>query len=223
MQNAEPPGLQDKTRPTAAITAWILGALTAIALAGSVYRIPIQVSDSLEVIERVVALPSATAAFDDGLTNSTTMLRPLKQVWAKLLVGAGEALNERFHLVFRGFHALAGVVLIALFVGVCRVREWTDVAALAFGLGVLTGMHTFVGLFRESFPVNHFLLVAIAVLVTFAISRSRGGGFADVAAVAIFAAAALTFESGLLVWPVAAAAYAAGLRGISRRGLAAMT
>jgi hypothetical protein len=85
------------------------------------------------------------------------MLRPLKQVWTKLLVSAGEAVGDRFHLVFRGFHAFAGVALVALFVWVCRVRTWTDVAALACALAILTGMHTFVGLFRESFPINHFL------------------------------------------------------------------
>jgi len=203
--------------------AWMLGALTALAVAGSVYRVPIQVSDSLEVIERVVAMPSALTAFEDGLTNSTTMLRPLKQVWTKLLVSTGDALGSRFHLVFRGFHALAGVLLVALFVWVCRIRTWTDVAALACALAILTGMHTFVGLFRESFPINHFLIVAIAVVATFALSQTRGGWWIDVTALVIFMLAALTFETGLLVWPVAAAAFIAGSRGISKRGMAAMT
>jgi hypothetical protein len=105
--------------------------LTAVALAGGVYRVPIQVSDSLEVIERVIPMPSAAAAFVDGLHNSPTMLRPLKEVRTRLLVQAGEALGGRYHLVFRGYHALAGALLIALFVWVCRARSWTDVAALA--------------------------------------------------------------------------------------------
>jgi hypothetical protein len=96
------------------LAAWALGALTAVALAGSVYRVPIQVSDSLEVIERVIPMPSAAAAFVDGLHNSPTMLRPLKEVRARLLVQAGEALGGRYHLVFRGYHALAGALLIAL-------------------------------------------------------------------------------------------------------------
>lgn len=202
---------------------WLLGALAAVALAGSVYRTPMQVSDSLEVIERVVPLPSAYAAFTDGLSNSSLMLRPLKQVQAKLLVDAGEALGDRFHLAFRGYHALAGVVLIALFVWVCRARTWTDVAALACALAVLTGMHTFVGLFRESFPVNHFLIVAICVIATFGLSQGRGGWLADLTAIALFVVAALTFETGLLVWPVAAAAFIAGSRGISRGALIVMT
>jgi hypothetical protein len=188
-----------------------------------VYQVPIQVSDSLEVIERVIPMPSATAAFVDGLHNSPTMLRPLKEVRARLLVQAGEALGGRYHLVFRGYHALAGAILIALFVWVCRARSWIDVAALAAALAVLTGMHTFVGLFRESFPVNHYLIVAVSALATFALAQSRGGWLADLAAIVLLVSAALSFESGLLVWPVAVAAYASGLRGISGRGIVLMT
>jgi hypothetical protein len=205
------------------LAAWILGALTAIGVAGSVYRIPMQVSDSLEVVERVVSLPSAAAAFRQGLGNSTLMLRPLKEVRTKLLVEVGERLGDRFHLVFRGYHALAGAVLIALVVWVCRVRSWTDVAALACSLAILTGAHTFAGLFRESFPVNHFLLVAIFAVAAFALSQGRGGRFADAAGILLFVIATLTFETGLLVWIVAAAAFAAGARGLSTRAMLVMT
>ena len=75
-----PSGFDDCIERSASVAAWALGALTALALAGSVYRVPIQVSDSLEIIERVIPMPSATAAFVDGLLNSPTMLRPLKEV-----------------------------------------------------------------------------------------------------------------------------------------------
>ena len=205
------------------IAAWLLGALTALALAGSVYRIPIQVSDSLEVIQRVVPMPSATSAFVEGLHNSPTMLRPLRDAGTKLLVQAGESLGGRYYFVFRGYHALAGGILIGLFLWVCRARTWTDVGALAVALAVLTGLHTFVGLFRESFPFNQFLIVAICTLGTFAMAQTRGGWLADLVVVGLLAAAALSVESGLLVWPVAVASYVSGLRGISKRGLIALT
>jgi hypothetical protein len=97
------------------------------------------------------------------------------------------------------------------------------VAALAFGLVVLTGMHTFAGLFREAFPVNHYLIVAVCTLATFALAQSRGGWLADLAAIMLLANAALSFESGLMVWPIAVAGYASGLRGISRHGVVLMT
>jgi hypothetical protein len=67
------------------------------------------------------------------------------------------------------------------------------------------------------------LIVAVSALATFALAQSRGGWLADLAAIVLLANAAMSFESGLLVWPVAVAAYASGLRGISGRGIVLMT
>ena len=213
-----PPSL--RLQPRAA--AWALGLVVAIGLAGSVYRIPIQVSDALETIERALTVPSLSASFASGIGNSTTMLRPLREVRTKLLVDAGDALGGRYHLAFRGYHAVAGVVLVLLFVAVAGPRTWPEVTALAFALAVLTGMHTFSGMFREAYPVNHFLTVSTYALAVFWLARSRGGWLADVAAVACLGIALLTLESGILVFVVAAAAAVSGSRGISRAGLAAM-
>jgi hypothetical protein len=52
---------------------------------------------------------------------------------------------------------------------------------------------------------------------------SRGGWAVDLAAALLFVVAVLTLESGLLVWVVLAAAWLAGLRGVSARGLAMTT
>ena len=88
---------------------------------------------------------------------------------------------------------------------------------------MLTGLHTFRGTIQEAFPINHFLEILVFCLITLNLAQSRGGIWIDAAAALIFALAALTLESGLLVWVVAAAAWAAGWRGISARGLALMT
>jgi hypothetical protein len=208
-------------RPAAA--GWALAAMMALALAGSVYAIPIQVDDSVDVIVRSAGFTSVGAAFVDGLYNSRTILRPLKQVRTKLLLDLGNALGGRYHAAFRGYHALIAALLIVLFVYVARVRSWPDVAALALALTVLTGMQTFTGLVREAYPVNHFLLIALYVLLMLAIARSRGGWIADAASIALFMIGTLTLESGVLLWPIAAAGYMAGQRGISRWGLAGMT
>jgi hypothetical protein len=202
--------------------AWILTALFAVAVSASVYRIPIQVSDSVEILEAVDKTPSIAAAFTQGLYASRTMLRPMRQTVTKALLGAAHALGDRYNLVFRGFHAATAAVLIGLFTLVARPRRWADVAALAFALLVLTGLHTFTGMVREAYPINHFLLVAIYCLIVFALAQARGGLWADVAACACFAVASLTLESGLVVATVAFAAYAAGLRGISRGALVAI-
>lgn len=182
---------------------------------------PIQVDDSLDTIVRSAGFDSLRDAFVDGMHNSRTILRPLKQVQTKLLLDAGEAMGN-YHAAFRGYHAFLATLLIVLFTTLARVRSWPGVASLVFALAVLTGMQTFTGLLREAYPVNHFLLVAIYGLALLGIAQSRGGWLADVAAVAVFVAATLTLESGILLLPIALAGYVAGLRGVSRWGVAAV-
>jgi hypothetical protein len=200
--------------------------IVAVGLAGSVYRIPIQVSDALETIERALAVPSIQASFASGVGNSPTMLRPLREVRTKLLVDAGEGLGGRYHVAFRGYHALAAMALVLLFVGIAAPRTWPDVAALACALAVLTGLHTSAGMFREAYPVNHFLTISTYVLAVFGLARRQAdrdrGWLADAAAIACLVIALLTLESGILVFVVAAACVVSGCRGLSRAGLGGM-
>ena len=202
--------------------AWLLTALFSIAVSASVFRIPIQVSDSVQIIETVDRTPSVTTAFTEGLHASRTMLRPMRQVGTKLLLEVAHGIGDRYNLAFRGFHAATAALLIVLFTFVARPRDWTSVAALAFAMLVLTGLHTFGGMMREAYPINHFLLIAIYSLAVFAIAESKGGVLADVAACVLFVIASLTLESGLVILGIALAAYISGLRGISRGALAAM-
>jgi hypothetical protein len=202
--------------------AWLLTALFAIAVSASVFRIPIQVSDSLEIIETVDQTPSVTAAFTQGLHASRTMLRPMRQVGTKLLLEVAHGVGDRYNLAFRGFHAATAALLIVLFTCVARPRDWTGVAALSFAMLVLTGLHTFGGMMREAYPINHFLLIAVYCLGVFAIAESKGGMLADVAACVLFVVASLTLESGLVILGIGIAAYVSGLRGISRGALVAM-
>ena len=207
---------------TPSVAARALTVATAIAVAAGVFWIPVQVSDSLEILERTDALPTVRDAFVAGLSASPTMLRPLRQVQTKLLLSVAHRLGDRYHLAFRGYHAVGAAIVVLLFGALARPRSWPEVAALAFALTVLTGLHTFAGMMREAYPVNHFLLIAIAVLATLRLSRSTGGILIDIASVSVLALAALTLESGLLVFVAAAAAYIGGERGISRRALMLM-
>jgi hypothetical protein len=202
--------------------AWIVTALFATGVSASVFRIPIQVSDSVEILEVVDRTPSVSAAFAQGLRASKTMLRPMRQVGTRVLLDIAHIVGDRYNVVFRGFHAAAAALLIALFTYVARPRDWSGAAALCFAMLVLTGLHTFGGMMREAYPINHFLLIAIYCLAAFAIAESRGGIVADVVACTLFLIASLTLESGVVVFGVALAAYVAGLRGISRGALIAM-
>jgi hypothetical protein len=199
---------------------YALAALFAFALACDLLWMPVQVSDSLGEILEARNSSSAWESFTDTL-GSAAYLRPLRIAQIKALFDL--AGGRYYWLVYRGFHALLTVVGIFLFVRALRVKTTVDFGAAAFALVVLIGLQTFRGTVQEAFPINHFLEIVVLCLVTLNLAQSRGGIWVDVCAALTFVVAALTLESGLLVWFVAAAAWAVGWRGISVRGLALMT
>lgn len=181
---------------------------------------PIQVTDSLGEILDAQRSASAWTSFT-GSFGTEAYLRPLRIAQIKALFDA--AAGEHYWLVYRGFHALLVIATTFLFVGAIRVTTWADTAAAGFALAVLTGLHTFRGTVQEAFPINHFLEIAVCCLAALNLARSRGGWWTDATAVALFAAAVLTLESGVLVWVVVVAAWIAGWKGVSSRGLLVMT
>jgi hypothetical protein len=200
--------------------AYALACLFAVALACDLLWMPIQVSDSVGEILDARQSPSAWASFTDAL-GSEAYLRPLRIAQIKLLFDLSG--GSHYWLVYRGFHAVLLVAAILLFTRTLNVRTAADIGAAAFALVVLIGLNTFRGTVQEAFPINHFLEIALLCLVVLNLAQSRGGVWADIGAALTFAVAALTLESGLLVWLVAVAAWAVGWRGISMRGLALMT
>ena len=199
---------------------YALAALFALALACDLLWMPVQVSDSLGEIFEARKSPSVWASFTDTL-GSEAYLRPLRIAQIKALFDL--AGGRHYWLVYRSFHALLLVAAILLFTRALRVRTAVDFAAAAVALVVLIGLHTFRGTVQEAFPINHFLEVVVLCLVVLNLAQSRGGIWVDVGAALTFTVAALTLESGLLVWFVAVAAWAVGWRGISVRGLSVMT
>jgi hypothetical protein len=196
-----------------------IAAIVALSFAYDLWRMPIQVSDSVVEILAAQQSPSASSLFVRSLGNAGYM-RPLRLAQIKVLFDVSDG---HYRLVYRGFHAVLLVSAILLFVSALGVRTWPECAAGAFALTVFTGLHTFRGTVREAFPINHFLEIVVLCLIAVNLARSRGRLIIDVAAAAVFAVAALTLESGLLVWVVVVAAWTCGLRGISRRGVVAVT
>lgn len=207
-----------KVRPRT--IAYGLACVAALALACDLLWMPIQVTDSLGEILDAQQSPSAWASFIDHV-RSPAYLRPLRIAQIKVLFDASG--GEHYWAVFRGFHALLIIAAVLLFVRALRVSTAIDLSAAAFALVVLVGLHTFRGTVQEAFPINHFLEIAVCCLLTLNLAQSRGGPWVDAAAAGVFIVAALTLESGLLVWVLAAAAWMVGWRGISIRGLAGMT
>ena len=182
-------------------------------------RKPIQVSDSLQELIDVQQSPSLWATFVAHSPRGP-FLRPLKQVQTKILfdIAAGH-----YWLAFRAFHALLIAAAVFLFVRALRVQSWPDAAAAVFALTVFTGLHTFRGLVREAFPINLYLESVLGCLIVLNLAQSRPGVWTDVAAAVTFVVASLTVESGVLVWVVVVAGWAFGLRGITWRGVSAVT
>ena len=217
MATGETARLSVGSRPRAA--AYLITATLALAFSYDLMRKPIQIPDSLIDILHMQQSPSVYATFQDAVAQRA-YLRPLRIVQVKALFDVADG---HYWLVFRGFHALLLVCLLLLFTRALRIQSWTDFAAGIFAIMVLTGMHTFRGTVREAFPINHFAEILLFCLLTLNLAQSRGGWWVDVAAAVTFVAASLTLESGLLVWVVAVVAWLCGMRGISRRGVTAMT
>jgi hypothetical protein len=202
-------------------TAAVLAALVlALAIGHDLLHMPLQVSDSLSLIADAARVPTAWQAFFSHLAGAG-YFRPMFYAEIKLLydLTGGDSLQ----LVYRLFHALLIVAYLVLFVRALQVRDALTLAAGAFALTVFVGMHTFLGGVKEIYPTNHFLQVALLALLALNLAQSRGGLLVDLGLLVSFTVASLILESGLLVWVVIAAAWMAGMPGVSKRAVIGAT
>jgi dolichyl-phosphate beta-glucosyltransferase len=199
--------------------AYLLALTCAGALAYDLLRMPVQVFDALEEMLAAQRSSSIVDTFWAAAYNAA-YLRPLRIVQIKVIFDAAQG---NYWLAFRGAHALTMAACLLLFTRALRVRTVADVCAAAFALTVVVGLHTFRSTVQEAFPINHFLEIAVMALVVLNLAQSRPRLIVDAIALVTFIVAALTLESGLLVWVVAVTAWLLGLRGISGRGVVAMT
>jgi hypothetical protein len=214
----------DPTRPYGPAAAgraavFAIAAVLALALAYDLWRIPVQVHDSLQEILDAQASSSVAESFSRAL-GTTAYLRPLRIAQIKALFDLSDG---HYRIAYRGFHALLMVALIALFVRALPIATGIDSAAAIVALTVLIGVPTFLCFLREAYPINHFLEMAVCALLALNLTLSRGGWWVDILAGVTFVGASLTLESGVLVWVVVAAAWMCGLRGVSTRGLVLLT
>jgi glycosyltransferase involved in cell wall biosynthesis len=211
---------KDRIGPfTARTWAYLLALTCAVALAYDLLRMPVQVFDALE---EMLAAQRSTSLIDTFLSAAynAAYLRPLRIVQIKVIFDAAQG---HYWLAFRGAHALTMAACLLLFTRALRVRTVADLCAAAFALTVVVGLHTFRSTVQEAFPINHFLEIAVMALVVLNLAHARPRFIVDAIALVTFVVAALTLESGLLVWVVAVAAWLLGMRGVSTRGVVAMT
>jgi hypothetical protein len=193
--------------------------MLAASISYGLLRMPLQVHDALDEIIAAQRSPGVWASFTSTI-GETAYFRPLRIAETKLLFDLS---GGHYFTAYRAFHIALLAAAFVLFLGELSIQTWTDAAAALFALTVFTGLHTFLGFVREAFPINHFLQVAVLVLIAVRLGRARPRAAVDIAANAVFVAACLTLESGILVWVAAAASRLAGRRGISDGALVAMS
>ena len=210
-------------RSPAATVAIVIATLITMPLADSLYRVPIQVSDSLEPIVIAAKYDSAPHLLHDSVTFSPTTFRPLRYLQARALLGFTQATGFTYHAVFRGLHVVLLLMLIALFVVAVRVRDGSDLVAFTVAFPVLVGIHTFLSMLYEAFPVNHFAEVGICAMAVFVLAQHQPRWFVPVVACALLVISPSVIESGAMVWVTVICCAAAGLRGINRTTVVATT
>jgi hypothetical protein len=131
--------------------------------------------------------------------------------------------GDHVALTYRAYHAASVALALILFVRALAVRNRRDLAAVPLALCVFVGIHTFLSLVKEIYPVNHELEMTIAVLAAINLAQSRGGPVIDALWIATLVLAVATLETGLLVWVVLAAGWATGMPGSSRRAVVVAT
>jgi hypothetical protein len=198
---------------------YVMAALVALALGRDLLHMPLQVYDCVSVMIKAAQAPSAWEQFYSHL-HSEGYFRPVFYSEVKLLLDLS---NGNYFLTYRLFHAFLIFAFLMLFARALDVRDRWALVVAPFALTVFVGMHTFIGTVKELYPVNHFLQVAVLTLAAINLAQTRGGWLIDLLSVLTFTVAALTLESGLLVWVVFVTAWLVGMPGVSRRGLATVT
>lgn len=190
--------------------------VVALCLGHFLLGLPIQLSDSFgQMLKLSVSWPEL---FRGELTQHG-YLRPL--MWGELKL-VYDLSGGSYFAWFRGAHVVEVVALSMLYVALVRPRSLQDAALLPFGLAVLIGMHTFQGTVREAFPLNHFMAVLLYCFVAALLITGEYRRWKDVAGLLLFVVAALTIESGLLVWVVFVGGALVGAKGMSRGAIAAL-
>ena len=201
------------------LSAFAAAAVLAFGVGHDLLHMPLQVSDSLAPLLDAVRSPSAWHEFQAHVSEAS-YFRPMRFATIKVVSDLG---NGQYVLTYRLFHALLVLAFLILFVRALQIHDRLTLAVAPLALTVFLGIHTFLGTVKEIYPTNHFLQVAVLALLALNLTQARGGVLVDLALLATLTLAALTLESGLLVWVVIVAAWLSGMPGASRRAVIGAT
>jgi hypothetical protein len=209
----------DQTASRARALAYAAACVPMLAICYVLLQMPLQVQDMLTEVLDAAQSRSVWQAFSDHLAGNG-YFRPLFYAEVKWVF---DLAHGHYQLAYRAFHAASLCVFVVLFVRVLNVRSRTALVLLPLALSIFFGIHTFLGTVKEIYGTSHFLQVAFLALAALNLAESEGGVLVELALVATFVAAALTLESGLLIWVVIAAAWMARAPGVSTRAVVAVS
>ena len=193
------------------------GLSIAVLLGYFLLRIPIQLYDCFT---DMCALLQPMGRLVRDAFDLPAYLRPGRWVFMKAVFDLS---HGEYFLAFRLTQVAQVIAVVLLFVRLLQPRTAVAASVVPLSLAILVGSHTFAWTVREAFPINHFLTILLCCVAAANLAFAKPRWWIDGLAVLLFVAATSTLESGLLVWGICASGYALGLRGVSRRGLAAMT
>jgi hypothetical protein len=194
-------------------TSYAYAALAAATLGYFLLRIPIQVTDSFL---NILALDAPFVELMRNALSEPGYLRP--GLWASLK-GVYDLSGGDYFTWFRWTQALQAGAVILLFVRLVQPRAAAHMAVVPLAIAVLVGSHNFAWTVLEAFPINTFLTILVCTAAAANLAFADRRWWTDVLAVLLCVAAALTVESGLLLWVIFIGGYAIGLRGISGRAV----
>jgi hypothetical protein len=194
--------------------AFVYGTLVSLVVGYFLLRVPIQVTDSFTTL---LALERPFFHIVGEQFGQAGYLRPA--MWAELKL-VHDLSGGDYTRWFRLTQALQVLALVWLYIRLVQPRSAAAMAVLPLGLAVLLGSHTFAWTVREAYPINTFLTMLLCCAAAANLSFARPRWWIDGLAAALFVVAALTVETGLLVWVIFVAGALVGLRGVSPRGLA---
>lgn len=198
--------------------AYACATVTVAGIAYCLAGMPLQLSDS--VLLMLTAQSSSLLQILVTESTNHAFLRPALWGLVKVLFDLS---SGHYFVTFKFFHVMQVAVATCLVLRLLDIRSRLDFVLVPATLAVFIGIHTFAGLVREAYPVNMYLTVVLCCLAGVNVARSKGGWWADLLAVAVFVLALFTLESGVLVWVCLVTGYVVGLRGVSRRAIAAAT
>jgi hypothetical protein len=194
--------------------------LVALGLGYFICKMPLQVSDDVSNMMKVHDL-DLRGIYVSEIHPGLVYLRPMIMFVINFAFELGRAAGGRYFETFKTFHVLQVVAVLLLFVRPLKVRTAWEFAVSCLAVTAVVGMHTFFGTIYEAYPINAYMTILICCMLAVNLVDGPPTPWRQIAAVALFAFAVLTIETGVLVLVCFVVGYAVGFRGVSLRGLAA--